>query len=543
MASGTLPVRNLGGVGVITDVEPYDLPFNGFSAANNVRFDENKIKRSVVFRTVHEPLALNPRGVFGIVPPSGFDTVLYVDEGWHIREYANGSINNVQGTVASGGSDPRQFTFSTLGDVVYINRKDRIPAFRLPSQTLFSSLTNWDATWRCSSLRKYNDQLIALNMTEGANNFPQRVRFSDIALANSVPATWSATSTTASSGFVDLVQLENEIIDGLELGTKFMIYTSSEVLSMEFVGGTFLFNFRKLFSDDGLINQNCTVEVEGKHFCFGNNDIYIHDGNTKQSIADEKVKQFIFQGLNISKADRCFVQHNKVLNEIYFCYVSGDALVSFPNTDRCNRAAVYNYKNGSFSFIDLPNVSSGSTANLNTVTTYADATETYEQIGSTFFDQEDSFNRHTIMVGSSDTANGITSDKIYALDLADRLSTVALSIDTEATRPPFIERQKLDLDQANLSLDGYKVVTRLLPQISTDNLDNTNITFTFGASDIPSANPVYGNETTFNIATDYKLDTRIAGRYLSYKVTLPADDYKDFSFSGMDVDVSTTGRV
>ena len=36
---------------------------------------------------------------------------------------------------------------------------------------------------------------------------------------------------------------------------------------MEFVGGTFIFNFRKLF-DAGLINQNCVVEVEGKHYVF-----------------------------------------------------------------------------------------------------------------------------------------------------------------------------------------------------------------------------------------------------------------------------------
>lgn len=542
MASGTLPVRNLGGVGVITDVEPYDLPFNGFSAANNVRFDENKVKRSVIFRTVQGSLGFDPRGAFGVVPTSGFDTVLMVSDSWVIKEYANNSLQNRSGSI-TGSSDPRPFSFTSLGDVTYINRKDRVPVARTPGTTNFVDLVNWDSTWRCSSLRKYNDQLIALNLTEGVTNYPQRVRFSDIAQANSVPSTWSATSTTASSGFVDLVQLQNEIIDGAELGTKFMIYTSSEVLSMEFVGGTLLFNFRKLYSDDGLINQNCVVEADGKHFCFGNNDIYVHDGNTKQSIADEKVKQFIFQGMNISKADRCFVQHNKVLNEIYFCYVSGDALVSFPNTDRCNRAAVYNYKNGTFSFIDLPNISAGTTANVNTVTTYADVTETYERIGSTFFDQEDSFNRHTIMVGSDDTTNGLTSDKIYALDLADKLSTVALNVDTEATKPPYIERRGLDLDENNLSLDGYKVVTRILPQLSTDNLDNTNITFTFGASDIPSASPVYGSDNTFNIATDYKLDSRVAGRYLSYKVTLAADDYKDFSFSGMDVDISTTGSI
>lgn len=542
MASGTMPVRSIGSVGVITDVEPYDLPLNGFSAANNIRFDENKAKRSVVFRTVQDTLGFNPRGAFGVVPATGFDTVLMVSEDWAIKEYANNSIQDRSGTI-TGSSDPRPFTFCSLADVTYINREDRIPVARTPGVLNFSDLANWDSTWRCASLRKYNDQLIALNLTEGSSLFPQRVRFSDIASANSIPTTWSATSTTASSGFVDLVQLETGIVDGLELGKKFMIYTSSEVLSMEFVGGTFLFSFRKLFSDDGIINQNCVIEAEGKHFVFGRNDIYIHDGNSKQSIADEKVKQFIYQGINLKKADRCFVQHNRVLNEIYFCYVSGDALVNFQNTDRCNRAAVYNYKNNTFSFIDLPNVSAGANANVDTVTTYADVTETYDKIGSTFFDQEDSFNRHTLMVGDNDSTNGLSSDKIYALDLSDKLSTVALNIDTEATKPPFLERRGLDLDEANISLDGYKIVTRVLPQVSTENQDNTNITFTFGATDIPSASPVYGSDSTFDISTDYKLDSRVSGRYLSYKVTLASNDYKDFSFSGMDVDIATTGSI
>jgi len=542
MAQTTLPVRNLGAVGLVTDVDAFNLPINGFTKANNIRFDEGKVKRSAIFRTVKDSLGFNPRGAFGVVPSSGFDTVLMVSDSWNIKEYANNSISDRSGSI-TGSSDPRPYTFTSLADVVYINRKDRVPVFRLPSGTNFADLTNWDSTWKCSSLRKYKDQLIALNLTEGSTAYPNRVRYSDIVSANSIPTTWSATDTSASSGFVDLVQMETEIIDGLELNQNFIIYSSSEVISMEFVGGTFLFNFRKLFSEDGVINQNCIVEAEGKHFVFGNSDLYVHDGNTKQSIADERIRSFVFKSLNVKNSDRCFVQHNKVLSEIYFCYQSGDDQANFTNTARCNRAAVYNYKSNCWSMMDLPNVSAGTTANIDTVTTYQDVTETYDEIGGSFFEQEDSFNRHTIMVGQDDSDNGLSSDKIYALDLADSGSSLALAVDTEATKPPLIERVGLDLDETRSSLDGYKVVTRLLPQMSTENTDNTSVTFQFGASDIPSASPNYGSTTTFDIATDYKVDSRAAGRYLSYKLTLADDDYKDISFSSMDIDITSTGRV
>ena len=107
---------------------------------------------------------------------------------------------------------------------------------------------------------------------------------------------------------------------------------------------------------------------------------------SKQSICDERVKNFIFTGLNQSAKDVCFVQHNPTLNEVMFCYKSGDELVAFPNAERCNRAAVYNYRKNTWSFMDLPNVSSGTVINLNTVETYASATSlTYELVGGSYF--------------------------------------------------------------------------------------------------------------------------------------------------------------
>ena len=79
---------------------------------------------------------------------------------------------------------------------------------------------------------------------------------------------------------------------------------------MEFIGGQFIFQTRKLFNDAGVINQNCVVEADGRHYVFGPNDIYAHDGTTKQSICDERTKSFIFDNLNNDNADVCFAMHN-----------------------------------------------------------------------------------------------------------------------------------------------------------------------------------------------------------------------------------------
>ena len=95
MPQTTLPIRNLGQTGVITDLNPYNLPITGFTKGVNVRFDDGSLKRSPVFRDSKDSMGFDPRAAFGVVPSSGFDSVLVVSDVWNIYEYQAGSFTNV----------------------------------------------------------------------------------------------------------------------------------------------------------------------------------------------------------------------------------------------------------------------------------------------------------------------------------------------------------------------------------------------------------------------------------------------------------------
>ena len=534
-----IPVRELGRVGVVADIPGYNVPINAVTRGTNVRFDEGSISRAPVYRTVKGSLGFTPRFAIGITPAAGYDQVIMVTDDFAIKEYVSGTVTDRSGSI-TGSSDPRPFTGTILADILYLNREDRVPVYRTVGGTNFADLPNWPSNHRCAALRAYGDQLLALATTEAGTSFPNRIRFSDITTANNVPGSWDAADLTKSAGFIDLVEMNTPIVDGATLGNDFYIYSSDHVYQLTFVGGSFLFRNRKVFSDGGLINQNCVVEAEKMHYCFGRDDLYRHDGTTKQSIADEKVKNFIFGSLNNQQSDVCFVLHNEALNEIYFCYQSGDQFLGFPNANRCNRAAVYNYRSGgTWSFYDLPNVSAGTNANVNSVTTYANAGSlTYALVGGSYYDQSDNRDRHCLMVGEDQTTDGLTSDKIYGLDLADN-GKLTFQLDTEATKPAVIERVGIDMDEAGSGATNYLVATRFYPQVDTTNTTDTTMSFEFGASDIPRAGPTYASAVTYDIATDYKIDGRAAGRYLSYKVTFTHN--ADFRFSGFDIDVTPTG--
>ena len=541
-----LPVRDVGSIGVVTDIRPASLPINAFTKAKNVRFDEGKVGRSPVFRKIKDSLGFNPRFTYGVPANSSgnFASIVLVSDTYEFKAYANNALVSRQGSLSATSASVHPFTGTSLADIAYINRIDQPPVFMANGGSNFAVFSQFGATdsngdpifWRAESLRAYGDFLIALNMTEGSDNFPARVRFSTPALANNVPSTWDETDLTKSAGFNDLVQMKTGIVDGLTLGTKFIVYSKDQVWMMEFVGGTFIHNFRKLFSDCGVINQNCIAEVEGTHYVFDHDDIYIHDGNTRQSVCDERVKSYIFSGLNTAKTNRCFVHHNSELDEVMFCYVSGDDMAEYTNGDRCNRAAVFNYKSQTWSFMDLPNLSSSTHGTISSSATYVNS-NTYDTIGGSYYSQEAGYDVHSLFVGEDSSADGITSDKLYGLDLSDS-GSLSYALDAEANKSPFLERVGIDLDELS-PLSGYKVITKIVPQVDTTNPDK-QFSFTFGSADLIGNDPVYQASITFDGATDYKIDTRASGRYLSYKMTVP--DNKDFSFLGFDVDVLTTGR-
>ena len=114
------------------------------------------------------------------------------------------------------------------------------------------------------------------------------------------------------------------------------------------------------------------------------------------------------------------------------------------------------------------------------------------------------------MVGEAVSDDGISSNKVYGLDTADN-GRMTFEIDDEATKGVVLERIGLDLDELNQEITGYKVVNTIYPQMDTRNSTLTEVTFEFGASDIPSNTPTYSQTSTFDISTDYKIDSRVSG--------------------------------
>lgn len=535
-----LPLRDLGRVGIIKDIDPYDLPPNAFSSGVNVRFANGTIQRGPVFRTIRS-LTKEASFVDGLTPLTGLDYVAVGYTDGTLVRIAGSTVTDITASGWSPSSIPTQWTSTNLSDVYYTNREDRVPWYMARGGTSMAAIPGWTSTWRCRSLRAFNGQLIALNMTEGATEYPTTLRWSDFTVAGVPPATWTP-GTTNSAGRNTLAEMVNPIVDGMALRSSFIIYSRDEIWAMEPSLDNNVFNFRRLFFNTGVINKNCIVEYEGKHYVFGFDDIYIHDGVNKQSIAEGRVRQYIYQTMNKKYTDRFFTVHNRALNEIMFCYVSGDELISWPSDGTaCNRAAVYNYVADTWTFYDLPMSLFGGVANLDTSLVWGDANNSWDLTGGSWLDNADGYKRNVMFVGvnSGPVApnTGTLTPKLHVFE-SYATGSVSSALDTVATTRCFVRRDSIDLDEIQAELRGFKNIVSIYPE-GRVYPSGAPLTFQFGTTIYPDESPTLGTPMDYNGTDNYKLDYRDAGRFLTMLISYP--DYKSFNLSGMDVDLVITG--
>ena len=537
----TFPVRRLGSAGILTDAHPSDVEnVAAFTRGVNVRFKNGRATRGPVCRSV-ATLPHVPGHVLAIPPnASGYDEIVTVAADFSTFYRLNGNtFEDLTPPAHVGQEGTESINSCALGGVSYVNRETHVPLYKTPGASTYEKLPGWSDGDRCRVLRAYKDQLIALGVTKAGAYYPTMVKWSDFSFYGTPPASWDTGSTTNSAGENIVNEMQHEIIDGLSLGNSFVLYCAASVWSMDYIGGPNIYAFRKLFDEVGVINPNCVAQVKGLHYVFDRNDIYVHDGVTPRSIADSRTRDFIFSALDFSKAHLCFVQHDARLTEIRFCYVSGDEFVGFPNAQTgCNRQAVYNYSNDTWTFYDVPNIVGAAKASLLSGATWDDDPEvTFQSIGGLWMSSEGDEDRHCMLVSRADPALGLDQDRLYGFEpLTGGRLTQEIAVET--VRPAQLERTGIDLDVMGKNLTQYMHMQAIWPQLSMER--PSDCSWQFGGNDFVNAAPLWSDPVQFDPATETKIDINEAGKYLGYRFICAGTS--DFQLSGFDVQIVTRGR-
>jgi len=429
------------------------------------------------------------------------------------------------GTTATGDSDygantsNKRWTATNMNGLIVATDGYDVPQMwplssGVPSLTIpFIRLQNFPDTYKCKVIRSFRTFLIGLNW-ERSNEEPRLVKWSTEASFGSPPVTWDENDATLDAGEYELSDTPGDIIDGLPLGDSFIIYKDDSIYIMNYVGTPYIFSFKLMSPTIGLLSKEAVAEFEGGHFFMGNSDFYVCNGQTITPMLSNKLRRTVFDELNGDNYQKCFVAADYVRNEMMACYPAGSSTVA-------NRALIWNWKDNTFSFRDLPDTShissgiveitAGATWNAATLTWDADS----DPWGSTNYDN----------VIKNIVFADVTNTKIYRDNKGNKKDT--------ATMSAYIERTGYDLGDPQ----SVKFVSAVYPQIEVSG-DNT-VNVYIGKQMSTEEAITWEGPITFNPNSQSKVSCRVSGKYFGVKVESDTD--VDWKLHGLSFEVQQRG--
>lgn len=541
------PLRDFGALGVNADVDSYALPNQALSFSANARFENKLITRGPISRTQGTLLtAPSPRHIRYFQDSIGDRVVVIADHGGNVITWAaigfSGTSTETVITEPTWTTSKFESPYTSVieNNIMYLNRADRVPWFMSKDGTQFAKLTNWDPTWLCQSIRSCDGVLVAINVTKGSTNFPTMIKTSDFTVFNTVPQAWVAAANNSATENI-LADLSEPLVDGWPLRGNLMLYSNHETWLMSPTGDNEVFSYQRVFNNHGALSQNCITDHNNIHYVFGPDDLWTHDGFRDKSIANGRVRNFVFNNIVQSELNQCFVTLNPTLNEVMFCYPSSDPYCAFPvggsvGFPGCNRAAVYNYAADTWYFYDLFYATSAVLGiGITNTPLWSDLSSTpWTSFTSPWASLLGTSSLTMLTVAPTVGIQGA----VRSFDVPHSASASG-TIDTASSAPVQMSNMGLDTDTFGAQTRAYKVIKSIYPICRFDT-GAQPMMFSFGSSDYASSPaPVFGTPMSYDGGVNYKLDYMSAGRFLSMTITYA--DTADFSLSGLDFDFDITG--
>lgn len=491
-----VPVKQVGQYGVNRDLATPELPINVWTDCQNIRFLDGSAYQFYGHGEIYAGTAVEPYHVLPVTV-GGVRYWLYAGANKIYQVGAPGGVvthTNITRQTASVdvnyAATRNSWTSTVLGGIPILNN-----GIDPPQQWLLtgkaSVLSAWPTNTTCASMRTFRNMLVALDVTKAGVRFPYMVKVSHPADPGSVPVTWDITDSTKDALEYDISSGYGYIIDGMELRNSFMIYKTDGVFRMDYTGGAFVVSNQKVLGMSGALNKNCITEIDGQHFVLTGFDVVVHDGNQATSILDKQTRRFLFNSIDSDNRGLCFVFKNPYLNEVFVCYPE-------PGQTSCNKAMVWNWKDRTISFRDIPSLNHAAYGDLD-----AGLSASFDSDTAPFDSDISAFNsgNFTPSLVSVVMASGDT--KLYQLDSS---TTFNGSIPSA-----YLERKGLHFDAP----EAIKLIKSIRPRITGTAGATVNVQV--GWSNEPYETPTYSAAVPFVIGTTVSCDTFVSGRYMAIK--------------------------
>mgnify|MGYP001098715411 CR=1 FL=1 len=524
-------------IGINKDLSPYELRNETWSDGRNVAFDRQRCQSMKGYEnvfdftdTVIDPLFL----------------IYYTDNIDRFWIYASeAAIYNTDGftvnSIGSGYSATREVNWNgtNFNSLIVMNNRNDHPQVLDPTAVQneesfigqmidlpnWAGPSPWGAASRAKVIRGYKNYLFALDCyNENGTRYPSMVRWSSPAAAGDVPPSWDPVDPAEQAGLYTLADTPGAIVDGLTLSDYFVIYKTDSVWLVQFIGGSFVMSFRKLFGDEaGCLGTDCIAEFNGKHFVLSTTGAYTHNGATKQEVMEPWVKDEFFKNVSRDRLleTKVVADHNK--QEIWIYYVTDQAYLNNPNAWP-DKALVWHWDVQEWALKDLTGISHIAEGVVEpTIQGLDDSWDAATGSWDTDLPAWNIQSSAQQTIGKGLLLADYTNNLLYANDYTN----------DHAGEPQlkWVERIGIDFDDDQT----YKYIARITPHIIGQN----PVTIKMFAEDNQTGKPTQVFETEFNPINQQWTDCHFLGRYVGIRF----ESYNQFILTGYSLEWETAGTV
>ena len=204
-----------GGVGLVLDIEPSELPVNAWSDVKNVRFYAKSVQlmqgdQELVTTTEQIEYGLPVQSEAGVGASwlLASDTKAWALSGQTVTDVTPTAVTGISGSYLnwSGG---------TLGTLAFLCNGMQKPWVWLDNNpgTPMVELPNWPANTQAKCLRSFKQYMVALNISKVGGTYPAMVKWSHPADPGTVPSSWDEADPTKDAGEFPLSETPGACVD------------------------------------------------------------------------------------------------------------------------------------------------------------------------------------------------------------------------------------------------------------------------------------------------------------------------------------------
>ncbi len=343
--------------GLISDLPAYELAPEAWSSVLNMHPKNGGMQLARPLDQCYGSLLDTPYHVQNI-QAQGQNFWLY----WGADTVSAAETSNPHTDLTPGGGltsvDPEDIVSAQLNGLSIFTNGFDAPHWWTGSTTdNFAPLPDWPAATVARGIAAGAYHIFAFDIDGPSGEFPMKVMWSDAAPPGAVPGEWTPTAANE-AGDVELSQTPGRVQCMVPLRGSYAFYKTSSMYIAEYVEDNRKFVFRPALTQCGALTRKSVVDIGGQHFVVTDGDIVLTDGVSVQSIATDRVRDYLFGQLDQAAYERLFVVYHQASSQVWICFPES-------GSTECNAALVWDIPRNAWGARSLVSVRHGATGIVN----------------------------------------------------------------------------------------------------------------------------------------------------------------------------------